>query len=67
MNPLDKYQSIVYIVEHHPVCDDCSRGNLNEIRKAAGMYQSVKDILNDTREHFKKEELDELIRKAAGF
>jgi len=44
---MDKLNSIQYIVNHNPVCEDCARGNLDQVRKAAGLYQALKDILAD--------------------
>jgi len=64
---MDKLNSIQYIVNHNPVCEDCARGNLDQVRKAAGLYQAVKDILAGDKINYTEEELDELIRQATAY
>ena len=67
MKTLDTFQSIIYLVEHNPVCGDCARGNLEELRKSAGLYQVIKDMVASGRESYSIEELDAEIQKATTF
>lgn len=67
MEQLDKLSALKYLAKHNPVCDDCARGDLNQIRKAAGLYQVVKDITTSDKQTFGQDELDKLIRQATAF
>ena len=67
MDTLDKFESLKYIVLNNPVCMNCVRGNLEEVRMAAGLYQLIKDILTDKKVHFDMEELDQKIKHAVYF
>jgi len=54
-------------VEHNPICGDCARGNLNELRKSAGLYQVIKDMVASGRDSYTVEELEGWIQKAVAF
>ena len=64
---IDKLEALQYIVKSNPVCDNCIRGNLKEIRIAAGLYQLVKDISSGDQEHFSQAELDNLVQRSTQF
>jgi hypothetical protein len=67
MEMMDKYAAILYILSNSPVCIDCARGNLNEVRRAAGLYQLLKDIASGNKTSYTIDELSELIARAASF
>ncbi len=67
MDMMDKYAAIQYIVSNNPVCNDCSRANLEHIRIAAGLYQLLKDIVSDNKESYSGEELTKLIGKVTKY
>lgn len=64
---MDKLSALKYITKHNPVCDDCARGDLNQIRKAAGLYQLVKELTTSDQESFGQDELDKWIGQATAF
>ncbi len=67
MNKMDKLASINYLVNNNPVCIDCARGNLEQMRKAAGLYQVVKDLVSEDNIFHNKENLDKRIRQSTTF
>jgi len=67
MNKMDKLDSINYLVNNNPVCSDCARGNLKQIRIAAGLYQVVKDILKEESIFHSQDDLDRKIKQSTTF
>jgi len=67
MENMDKLYAIRYITKSKPICDNCLRGDLDQVRKAAGLYQLVKDIIAGKQESFNQAELDLKITKATIF
>ena len=67
MENMDKLSAIRYLTNSKPICDNCLRGDLNQVRKAAGLYQLVKDIIAGKQEFFSHTELDLKITKATIF
>jgi len=43
---MDKYDAIAYIINNNPVCEDCVRADLEQVRIAAGLYQLLKEIIS---------------------
>ena len=64
---MDKLAALKYITSHNPVCTDCARGNLEQVRKAAGLYQLVKDIIAGQQDSFSPQDLDAHITEATTF
>jgi len=67
MNKMDKLATISYLVNNNPVCNDCARGNLEQIRKAAGLYQMVKEIILGDKMFHSQEDLEEKIKQITTF
>ena len=67
MEEMDKLAALSFLAKNNPVCDNCARGNLEEIRISAGLYQVVKDIVLGDKESFKWIELEGMIRQATAF
>ena len=67
MEKMDIHTSLVYIVKNNPVCTDCARGNLEQIRLAAGLYQLVKDVISSDKNLYDQQELDSKVLKATTF
>ena len=67
MEKMDKHTALVYIVRNNPVCTDCARGNLEQIRLAAGLYQLVKDVISSDKNLYDQQELDTKVLKATTF
>ncbi len=67
MDQLDKLAALTYLVNNNPLCDDCERANLEEIRIAAGLYHVVRQILESPAEHFSREQVDSKISQATAF
>lgn len=67
MNKMDKLASISYLVNNNPVYADCARGNLEQIRIAAGLYQVVKDLMLENKIFHSQEDLDNKIRQSTTF
>ena len=67
MEKMDKLSAISYLTNNKPVCENCLRGNLEEIRIAAGLYQLVKDIVAGNQDVFSQPELDDMVNKAVSF
>lgn len=67
MEKMDKLSAISYLTNNKPVCDNCLRGNLEEIRIAVGLYQSVKDIVAGNQDVFSQIELDAMVNNATSF
>ncbi|MBC8488411.1 MAG: hypothetical protein H8D45_20480 [Bacteroidetes bacterium] len=67
MEKMDKLAALSYLAINNPVCENCVRGNMEEIRIAAGLYQLVKDIVLGDKETFKQKELETMIRDATTF
>ncbi len=64
---MDKLAAINYLANNNPVCNDCARGNLEQIRKAAGLYQVVKDIMLGDKKFHSQEDLDMKIKQSTTF
>ena len=62
-----KLEALQYLVTNNPLCDNCARADLEEIRIAAGLYAVVRELLADTSTVFSKEDLDNRIRVASSF
>jgi len=67
MESMDKLSAISYIANSNPVCANCLRGNLEQIRMAAGLYQLVKDIVSENQATFSQEYLDGKIAQISLF
>ncbi len=67
MKEFDKLSALDYLVRNNPLCDNCARADLEEIRIAAGLYGLVRDMVGSDRNDYSREELDEKIRKATAF
>ena len=67
MDMMDKNAAIHYILSNNAICNDCARGNLNEVRRAAGLYQLLKDIASGSKASFTVDELSGLIAQATSF
>jgi len=64
---MNKIDSVQYIVNNNPVCSDCARGNLEQIRTAAGLYQVIKEIVSGDKNIWSSAELDKLVDRATSF
>ncbi len=64
---MDKLSALKYLTTNQPICDNCLRGNLEQVRMAAGLYQLVKDIMADKQETFSKEDIDAKITEVTSF
>ncbi|MBC8486642.1 MAG: hypothetical protein H8D45_11450 [Bacteroidetes bacterium] len=64
---MDKLTALAYLVNNNPVCNDCARGNLEQIRLAAGLYQLVKDVLSSDNKLYEQQELDTKVLQATTF
>ena len=67
METMDKLSALNYITQNKPVCDNCLRGNLEQIRMAAGLYQLVKDIVGGNQDIFLQKDIDVKIKLATTF
>lgn len=67
METMDKCAAILYILRSNPLCEDCARGNLEQVRKAAGLYQLLKDIDKGSKNSFTPDELKGLMTEATSF
>ena len=67
MDQFDKLSALTYLVSNNPLCDNCERANLEEIRIAAGLYHVVRQILESPAEHISQEQVDIKIAKATTF
>jgi hypothetical protein len=67
MESMDKLTALSYLTANQPICDNCLRGNLEQVRMAAGLYQLVKDIMTAKQETFSQEDLDTKIREVTTF
>ena len=67
MDKLDKLMALKYLANNNPLCDNCARADLEEIRIAAGLYGVVREMLNSPEVSFTTEAIDEKIRKATAF
>ncbi len=64
---MEKHSALIYVVENNPVCDNCARGNLDDIRASAGLYQLLKDIISNKKKSFSLEELETMVKQATSF
>ncbi len=64
---MDKLSALKYLTTNQPICDNCFRGNLEQVRMAAGLYQLVKDIMAAKQETFNQEDLDAKITEVTSF
>ena len=67
MKGFDRYSALEYLVSHNPLCENCVRADLEEIRIAAGLYSVVRELVGSGRNDYSREELDERIRIATLF
>jgi hypothetical protein len=67
MHQLDKLIALQYLVRNNPLCDNCVRADLEEIRIAAGLYHVVREILESGQEIYRQEEIDRKIKAATSF
>jgi len=67
MKKLNKLSALKFITKQNPVCDDCSRGDLEQVRKAAGLYQLIKDVMVEDKNSYNEEELNLKITQATTF
>jgi len=67
MEELDRLSALQYLIKNNPLCDNCVRADLEEIRIAAGLYGVVMNLLNDSRDTFSREYIDKLISTATAF
>lgn len=64
---MEKHSALIYVIENNPVCDNCARGNLDDIRASAGLYQLLKDIISSKKESYNHEELETMVKHATSF
>ncbi len=67
MESMDKLSALKYLTTKQPICDNCLRGNLEQVRMAAGLYQLVKDIMAAKQEIFSQEDMDAKITEVTTF
>ncbi len=67
MEEMDKLAALNYLTINNPICIDCARGSLEQIRLAAGLYQLVKDIVADKQDTYTQQELNAKIIEATTF
>lgn len=67
MKTYDKLGALQYLVSNNPLCDNCARADLEEIRIAAGLYGVVREIINAPQDIYATEYLDDRIRAATTF
>ncbi len=67
MEPMNKITALSYLTNNQPICDNCLRGNLEQVRMAAGLYQLVKDIIATKQETFSQEDIDAKITEVTSF
>jgi hypothetical protein len=64
---MDKLEAMEYILGNNPVCTDCARGNLEQVRIAAGLYQVLKDISSAGALTYTRDDLNRRIQEAMRF
>ena len=67
MKTFDKLDALHYLANNNPLCDNCLRADLEEIRIAAGLYRLVREIVNAPQDKFTMEYLDDRISAATTF
>jgi len=67
MESMDKLSTLKYLTTNQPICDNCLRGNLEQVRMAAGLYQLVKDMIAAEQEAFSQEDIDAKITEVTSF
>ena len=67
MEQLSKLSALNYLVTNNPLCDNCVRADLEEIRIAAGLYHAIRELLESSDEHYTREQIDRKIAKATTF
>lgn len=67
MEKFDKIQALRYLTTNNPLCDNCARADLEELRIAAGLYQLVLEIVDSRDTEFPRDYLDRKISLATTF
>lgn len=67
MERLNKISALTYLVANNPLCDNCVRADLEEIRIAAGLYHLVRELVESPDEHYTREQIDRKISNATAF
>ena len=67
MQEFDKLTALDYLVKNNPLCENCARADLEEIRIAAGLYGVIRELIGSGRNSFSRDEIDGKIRRATSF